>query len=127
MEILVLVVLSLLILWLIVSLFTSMPIPGPGPKKMENEKKKNCPLCGSELEKYETVRSVVYPGKPDKITHMHGCPRCSGPNAHVPRYCPVCKKSIPTEGYVIGRMFENGNKRHLHVLGCTLCRTPKKR
>ena len=127
MEIAILTVLALLIVWLVVSLFTSAPIPGPGPKEQKNGKKKNCPLCGSALEPHEYVGSVVYPGKPDKITHMHGCPRCSGENATVSRYCPVCKKAIPPEGYVIGRMFENNGKRHLHVLGCTLCRDPKKR
>lgn len=90
------------------------------PGKDEESRQKLCPLCGSMLEKREKVKSVVYPGEPDKLMHIFGCPRCYPEGEK--RKCPACKKEIPADGYVIARVFEKPGKTHVHVLGCTGCR-----
>lgn len=84
---------------------------------------KVCPLCGSALQKGETIRTVIYPGKNDTIAEVYGCPHCSGVTATEIRICLVCKNALPKDGFVIGRMFKQ--QRHLHVLGCTECRKRK--
>ncbi len=90
----------------------------------EEKPSKFCPICGSALKKGETVKSKVYPGRGvDSLMDVYGCPRCIPPEGREKRICPVCKKELPPDGYVIGRYFVRpGKKRHLHVLGCTLCR-----
>lgn len=91
-----------------------------------------CPLCGTLLQRGERVHSVVYPagernaGMPvESLVHMYGCPHCRPPQGTQPRICPVCKETVPTDGYVIGRMFENEKRKHVRVLGCTRCRGAK--
>lgn len=96
---------------------------------------KPCPLCGSMLRKGETVHSVVFSGgaqkrrdeSQDYLAHLFGCPYCYPSNREHPRTCPVCSKTIPADGYVVARMFERPERKHVHVLGCTECRTPKPR
>lgn len=95
---------------------------------------KPCPLCGSMLRKGETVHSVVFSGgalakgsSEDYLAHLFGCPYCHPANREHPRTCPVCTKIIPAGGYVIARMFEKPGRKHVHVLGCTECRTPRRR
>jgi hypothetical protein len=97
---------------------------------------KPCPLCGTMLRRGETVRSVVFSGgaavskttgsrsgRPvDYLTHIFGCPYCHPANREHPRECPVCKKIVPDDGYVIARMFDKPDRKHVHVLGCTHCR-----
>lgn len=86
-------------------------------------RQKPCPLCGSLLSKNETVKSKLYSTKQkDSIMDIFGCPYCIPPGGKNKRICPVCKKIIPDNGYVVGRFFVKPNKRHLHILGCTLCR-----
>jgi hypothetical protein len=99
---------------------------------------KPCPLCGTMLRRGETVRSVVFSGgadlkkttrsgRPvDYLTHIFGCPYCYPANREHPRECPVCKKTIPDDGYVIARMFDKPGRKHVHVLGCTHCRHPRR-
>lgn len=106
-----------------------------------------CPLCGTMLRRGETVHSVVFSGpahseaaqrgtatpapqrsarktQPDDyLAHLFGCPYCYPANEKHPRTCPVCSRTIPAEGYVIARMFEKPGRKHVHVLGCTECRT----
>jgi len=84
------------------------------------ERTRPCPLCGTPLKRGEKVKTVVYSVKTDTLAEVYGCPYCYGENATALRICPVCKKPIAEDGYVIGRMFKEG--RHLHVLGCTGCR-----
>ncbi|MBT3273589.1 MAG: hypothetical protein HN368_10555 [Spirochaetales bacterium] len=86
----------------------------------KNERTRPCPLCGSPLRKGETVKTVVYPGKSDTIAEVFGCRYCFGDAAIAVRKCPVCKDTVPEDGYVVGRMFREG--KHLHVVGCTRCR-----
>lgn len=104
-----------------------------------------CPLCGTVLEKSEKVRSVLYPGKPDSMMEIFGCPYCySGHFGSVaaaspdrskttrhrrlkPRSCPVCKQELPPKGMVYARFFQSTERRHAHVLGCTQCYTRRQR
>ncbi|MFP4151494.1 MAG: hypothetical protein ACLFSV_01540 [Alkalispirochaeta sp.] len=95
---------------------------------------KPCPLCGTMLQPGERVHTVVYSGAPpgneknvrnrpqDSLVHMFGCPYCFPPRAENPRRCPVCTAEIPADGFVVARMFEKGDRKHVHVLGCTVCR-----
>lgn len=57
------------------------------------------------------------------MVHMYGCPYCYPANNEYRRLCPVCKNEIPSEGYVIARMFMRKDRKHVHVLGCTECRS----
>jgi len=102
---------------------------------------KPCPLCGTLLKKGERVHTVVYSksagdGKnegavrntdrerpKDSIVHMFGCPYCYPANDEHRRVCPVCHDVIADDGYVVARMFEKKPRNHVHVLGCTGCRT----
>lgn len=111
---------------------------------------KPCPLCSTMLRRGETVHSVVFSGPAhegsvrrgtatapsargsqrtpeESMAHLFGCPYCYPPNADHPRVCPVCNQVVPADGYVIARMFEKPGRKHVHVLGCTLCRTPSGR
>ncbi len=96
------------------------PRKGVKNAALPGEKTRPCPLCGSQLKKGETVKTVVYQGKSDTIAEMFGCVYCYGERAIAQRICPVCKDPVPEDGYVVGRMFREG--RHLHVVGCTRCR-----
>jgi hypothetical protein len=81
-----------------------------------------CVLCGALLEKGEKLHSKEIVRKDDSIIHMYGCPHCHGANASRPKTCPVCKKPVPADGYLIGRMWIRKNgKKHLHIAGCTRC------
>ncbi len=121
-QIIVLILLIVIITWLISLLLKS------GKHRAEYEiksevKTRLCPLCSTPLKQGERVHSIVYPGKPDKMMEIHGCPYCRKGNGSVERICPVCKRIIDPEGYVIARMFDNGLRKHVHVLGCTTCYT----
>lgn len=100
-----------------------LPIKRERNRSKSDERTRPCPLCGSPLKKGETVKTVVYPSKGDTLAEVFGCPFCYGETAVAVRICPVCKKPVPEDGFVIGRMFKEG--RHLHVLGCTGCRKPR--
>lgn len=96
---------------------------------------KPCPLCGELLKPGERVHTIVFSGEPegrrlrdrerpaDSMVHMFGCPYCYPANGNHRRICPVCKEELADDGYVIARMFEKRPRNHVHVLGCTRCRT----
>lgn len=101
-----------------------------------------CPLCQTMLRRGERVHTVVYSGPParqgvarrgevrDAITHMFGCPYCKpgAPSAAAnARLCPVCRATLPEDAYVVARMFEREGRKHIHVLGCTECRSGARR
>lgn len=91
-------------------------------KRPAGPNSRTCPLCKTVLVPGELVKSAVFPGKKDKMTHIFGCPHCYPPNLEDKRVCPVCLKEVPRDGYVIARMFETPGRKHVHVLGCTGCR-----
>ncbi|MCF6335380.1 MAG: hypothetical protein L3J12_06540, partial [Spirochaetales bacterium] len=80
-----------------------------------------CPLCGSNLYGNKRVKSVLFPGKPDSMMEINGCPYCYPSNSEISRVCPVCRKIVPADGHVIARVFKKPGKTHVHVLGCTGC------
>ncbi|MFN2311046.1 MAG: hypothetical protein ABR590_03220 [Spirochaetia bacterium] len=112
-----------------------------------------CPLCRTMLRRGERVHTVVYSGASaprgdarqgasrqgasprrgevrDAITHMFGCPYCrpgSSTAAANARICPVCRATLPEDAYVVARMFEREGRKHIHVLGCTECRSGARR
>ena len=90
------------------------------PGTSHESRTKPCPLCSTMLKPAWRVHSVVYPGKPDKLMHIFGCPVCR--NGEKKRMCPVCGQEVPKDGYVIARVFEKPGRTHVHVLGCTRCR-----
>lgn len=95
---------------------------------------KPCPICGTLLEPGERVHTVVFSGESggspkrdpertrDALVHMFGCPYCYPANRRYQRYCPSCKTAIPDDGFVVARMFTKNQRKHVHVLGCTVCR-----
>ena len=100
-----------------------------------HERVRPCPLCGSLLRRGEQVHTIVFSGEtvgPDgqtrpprireSMVHMVGCRYCRPPEGVKERTCPACKGVIRPEGYAIARMFERDGRRHVHVLGCTVCR-----
>jgi hypothetical protein len=117
---------ALLSVWFVI-FWHYMPKIRANKKGEAPAKARNCPLCGSLLARGEVVKSVVFPGKPDRIMHVFGCPHCLPPDGELERICPVCKKTVQVGGYVIGRYFEAPGRHHLHVLGCTSCRERKGR
>ena len=127
----VIIVLLLAIIIILVRLGFLFPEKTKGNKQKkskEDEEKtsKFCPLCNSSLSKGENVKSKTYPTEnKDTLMDVFGCPHCIPPVGTKDRICPVCKKKIPADGFVIGRYFIRPDKKHLHVLGCTLCRKAK--
>lgn len=101
-----------------------------GPTRTDPEKLRSCPVCGDLLVSGEKLKSVVFQGGTrcgelvEKMCRIYGCPHCYPVNKERPRICPVCKKIVPTDGYLEARMFERANRirKHVHVLGCTGCR-----
>lgn len=85
-----------------------------------------CPVCSRILRNGEQIKSALFPGDKERVCHIFGCPHCHPYTEEtVQRSCPVCKKTLPAEGYLIARLFERpNNKRHVHILGCTNCRVP---
>lgn len=86
-----------------------------------------CIICGSVLERGERLRSTVYTGEEESIVHVFGCPHCYGDYATQERRCPVCKRLLSEEAYLIGRMWKRrSGKQHLRIAGCTRCISPRK-
>lgn len=83
---------------------------------------RSCPLCHAGLSGSERVHSVVYPGKPDGMMHIFGCPYCTGSSSVNQRQCPVCNAWLAADDYVVARVFNRSTRMHVHVLGCTRCR-----
>lgn len=85
------------------------------------ENKKYCILCGSLLEKGRSIISDEYKGEKESIVHLFGCPECYGGRAGLERRCPVCGKGLSEKGYIKGKMWMEGDKRRVHISGCTEC------
>ena len=83
-----------------------------------------CPVCGVVLEGGQKIRSAIFPGGDGRVCHIFGCPSCLShdlPSAR--RTCPVCKRKLTKEEYLVARVFERqGRKSHVHILGCVHCR-----
>lgn len=88
-----------------------------------------CPLCGFVLLSGEKINSIVYEGRGEngRMCRITGCPHCnpldgSEPDEGAERICPVCRKTVPLEGYLTARLFDRGmGSHHVHITGCTEC------
>ena len=85
----------------------------------------NCPLCSAELVKGENIFSKVYRPMtvPDQRCTISGCPHCFPKVQNgLKRICPVCKKTVPVNGYLVARLFnKTTGKKHVMIIGCTEC------
>ena len=83
-----------------------------------------CPVCSSELEKGDLVKTLAFPsitGGRDRLMHIRGCMYCIEGN--LKRKCPVCRQSLAGDDVLVARMFDRKFRRsHVHVLGCSQCR-----
>lgn len=120
-HIAVLIISGLILMLLLFYLFKTRNKQVEIPKVEKPVSNRHCPLCGEPLVSGERVHSVLYPGKPDSMMEIYGCPYCEKPDAKNKRRCPVCKKELPSDAVIIARVFEKPGKKHVHVLGCTLC------
>lgn len=100
-----------------------------GPERGKRGESGVCPVCGRVLKNGEQIKSAVFPGEGERLVHIFGCPHCHPyPEKGIERLCPVCKKTVSAEGYLIARLFERPHKkRHVHILGCLSCRLPKRK
>ncbi|MDC7226457.1 MAG: hypothetical protein PQJ61_06805 [Spirochaetales bacterium] len=129
-HIAVLIISGLIVLLILYYLLRNKPEQNASGRRKYDSKPaepptKPCPLCRAALKPGETVHSVLYPGKPDSLMEIYGCPYCepgkSSGTVRNKRICPVCKKELSDNGLVIARVFEKPGKKHVHVLGCTDC------
>lgn len=92
-----------------------------------------CPLCQSPLFSGENLVSKVFtgPGNQEKfgdsdgrVCYVYGCPSCY-PEAKpgIRRSCPVCKKDVRPDGFLVSRMFTKtkSGKPHVIINGCGNC------
>lgn len=93
--------------------------------QIKQESKRSCPLCHHDLKKGEQVHSHIFPGKPDRIMHIFGCPYCYQKEDAWQRRCPRCNQFLKAEDHVIARFFEKSGRSHVHILGCPDCRQRK--
>ena len=82
-----------------------------------------CPVCSAKLPQGEQVKSSVFPKLPgqDRLMHVFGCAYCMGGGRR--RFCPVCGAVLADNEFLVARMFEKPGRSHVHVLGCSQCRT----
>lgn len=101
---------------------SAKPRKVPPVDKPEIRKKLPCLLCGSSLIRGERLHTELYSGDERSVVHIFGCPHCYGPRANQKRNCPICKKELKSEGYLLGKMWKKKTgKHHVHVSGCTDC------
>lgn len=108
-----------------------------GGKNLKTQKTKNggvdfvrCPLCSTPLAYGENLVSRIFRpmNTPDQRMTVLGCPHCyPAAENKVQRICPVCKKNVPADGYLIARLFNREkNKKHVMITGCTVCSSRQK-
>lgn len=92
----------------------------------------SCPVCGMPLLRGDTLRSKIFRpmnvGVGDQLCVIYGCTRCypaSSPNVN--RHCPVCRKPLSSDGYLIARLFNKtkDGKKHVIINGCVNCSRTK--
>ena len=88
-----------------------------------------CPLCGTSLFVGENLISKVYRpmNVPDQLMVVMGCPHCYPVcEAGLKRICPVCHKTVGAEQSLTARLFNKSlGKKHVHVVGCSNCHSPR--
>jgi C4-type Zn-finger protein len=97
----------------------------PAATRAPRRRRVRCPICGSGLDEGESVRTVAYPGRGERLVHLYGCSRCYGAAASVPRRCPVCRALLEGEDYLVGRLLPGEPRGRVRVWGCSRCRLPQ--
>ncbi len=86
-----------------------------------------CPVCSSCLLKGQKLFSKVFrPSKSanDQLCYIYGCSNCYPVcSKEIKRSCPVCKKTLPQDGFLLARMFNKtkSGKPHVIINGCGNC------
>jgi len=84
-----------------------------------------CPVCNTPLAKKENLHSRIFRpmNTPDQRMMVQGCPHCfPSIKTGVVRSCPVCKKTLSINDELVARLFNRTeNKKHVMIMGCTLC------
>jgi len=141
-EVLVFVLIGILLLWFGYTLFFTIGIPALGGFGRKSYRRKSlkpvgestpgdpqtCPVCSAKLRPGERVSSSAFPslnGGKDRFMHIKGCLYCL--HGDRPRVCPVCGILLKENEILIARLIERpGDRSHVHVIGCTYCRGPRK-
>lgn len=133
------IVIFILVLTALVILFFAFQLVSSRSRKKREEKYKfvrpekaiaKCPVCSSALVGKEKIFSKVFNTESNTTQRctIIGCPHCF-PHMEmgIRRKCPVCKKNIPQEGYLIAHLFNRKDqKNHVHIVGCTECHKKNK-
>ena len=87
------------------------------------EARRTCPVCSIRLLPVERVKSWAFPpGKTSaRLMNIAGCPYCL--RGDRPRICPVCGAVLGEGEILIARLFDKPGRSHVHVLGCSQCRS----
>lgn len=106
-------------------------------KRLKTQKTENggidfvrCPVCSTPLAQGENLVSRIF--RPmttsDQRMNVLGCPHCyPKTEIGVKRFCPVCKKEISLEQYLVARLFNRTeNKKHVMIMGCSRCLEKRK-
>lgn len=82
-----------------------------------------CPVCDTPLAKTDNLASKIFRpmDTPDQRMIVMGCPHCYPVcESGLSRSCPVCHRTIPSDGYLVARLFNHrNNKKHVIVTGCS--------
>lgn len=82
-----------------------------------------CPVCNTPLAKTDNLASKIFRpmDTPDQRMIVMGCPHCYPVlQSGLTRTCPVCKRTIPLDGYLVARLFNHrAGKKHVIVTGCS--------
>lgn len=88
--------------------------------KKEEKPKAYCPLCKNGLFSGQRIRSdVLEIGKSEVRTTLKGCMHCLDGNAK--RLCPVCKKKLKKDEFIIAFSDQTVDKKKLSIRGCKNC------
>ena len=91
--------------------------------KKQGDGIRTCPVCNQALETGMRIHSklIKLPNN-EQYMHIYGCPYCWPENTTYQRFCPVCQKTVPKNGFLIARYYEKLGTRHVLVIGCSGCR-----
>ena len=98
-------------------------------KNSKNLQPVKCPLCDTSLFVGENLISKVYRpmNVPDQLMIIMGCPHCfPKTEPSLKRICPVCHKEVAQNQSLTARLFNKSlGKKHVHVVGCSNCHSPR--